>query len=350
MTTPKIENPFKYGTDPELNVIFDKLIGLKKRVDDEFEKAGRIAGFGSGTKYQKLTEAKVVLPDYRGIRTRNVTSWASTKTPLAKIHDEVQAALIEAKEHVDSVEQMNEPLIAHNNEITKQITQIMTSIGVETAYTTYEYATTRSRTKKSVTHSAGYLGDLRRAQPQSNVAAMRYKISDYERDYQSWVTAEKAAENKARIEQDAVTVEKKILGNPELVATLMQAGVNILAEVQKAQPGAKADVIEYCMATAISNVTRKNKYLQLGYYLQLCYENNHGPVAEQHLTSALSSFVPDCDTDREIALHLSGHVANFVNANFLKDGSKCYSFANVYALCNDEASRDLLQKLHTFGY
>lgn len=66
--------------------------------------------------------------------------------------------------------------------------------------------------------------------------------------------SEKDVENKEKIARDEQIVQARIMGNPVLVATLMQAGVNILEEVQKAVSGQKSAVIDYCVAKAIQNV------------------------------------------------------------------------------------------------
>jgi hypothetical protein len=246
----KIPNPFEYSKDPELNLIFDKLIALQARVADKFAKAEKIAGLANATGFVKLHEVTFALPNYRYLRSES--NWSKTK--LEVIDQKVQAAVAEAKKKIEEVEALNAPLVEQNKALVAQVTEMMTRLGIPSSYTTYEYPSSRSKTKKTVYHSAGYLGDLQRNNPTPNTVSKKYELENYIRDYDRWVQSEKDAENKEKVARDESIVQTKILGNPALVGVLMQAGVNILEEVQKAVPGAKADVIDYCVAKAIQNV------------------------------------------------------------------------------------------------
>jgi len=248
--TAKPSNPFEYGKDPELNRIFDNLIALRDKVANQFAKAEKIAGLGSVTNFSPLKDVKLELPNYRYKRTES--NWA--KTSLDQIEKLVRPAIDLARKQIEEVAAENAPLEEQNKVLVTQVVELMTRIGIPARYTTYDYPTTRSRTKKAVEHTAGYIGDLERSRPKSNVQQMKYTLDNYVRDYESWLKTEKEAELKEKIAKDEAAVQKNILGNPTLVATLMQAGVNILEEVQKAIPGQKAEVINYCKAQAISNI------------------------------------------------------------------------------------------------
>ncbi len=249
----KITNPFEYAKDPELNYIFDKLISLQARVAEKFAKAERIAGLGAATGFEKLHNVDYALTNYRNLRSTSDISW-KPKTSLAQIDIIVQQDIKAATEKIAETEALNVPIIEHNKALVQQVTEMMARIGIPTGYTTYEYPTARSKTKKSIPHSAGFLGDLQRANPASNTSSKKYELDSYIREYNRWVQSEKDAEHKENLARDEKIVQVRILGNPELVATLMQAGVNILTEVQSAVPGRKADVIEYCIAKARKNV------------------------------------------------------------------------------------------------
>jgi hypothetical protein len=246
----KIENPFKYGTDPELNRIFDNLLSLQVRVAERFAKAEKIAGLTDVSAFVPLQDVKIDLPNYRYERTRNNYS----KTPLDQIENMVRPAVESARKKIAEIEEANKPLEEQNMKLVAQVKELMARIGIPGTYSTYEYPTSRSKTKKSVTHTAGFVGDLERTRPKSNVQSAKYHLDSFVRDYETWVRAEKEAEHKAKIEKDELAVQKHILGNPVLVATLMQAGVNILEEVQKAMAGQKSEVINYCKARAIANI------------------------------------------------------------------------------------------------
>ncbi len=248
----KKQNPFTYGNDPELYSIFNNLADLQTRVAAQFAKAEKIAGF-TGAKFTPLTEAKIALPNYRNLRDGD-RSWGAKPLPMHAVDEQVDDAVTAARKHLAEVDEINKPILEANLKIKEQVVEMMTRIGIPGTYTTYDYATSRSKTKKSTVHYAGYLQDLDRTIPKSNTSTLKYQIDSFVNDYQRWKKSVIETEEKANIEKDEQTVKTKILGNPILVQTLMQAGVNILLEVQKAVPGKKSDVIDYCLTQAISNV------------------------------------------------------------------------------------------------
>lgn len=344
----KQDNPFKYGVDPELNTIFDKLVDLKNRVASEFAKAEKIAGFGEATRFAPIPEGKITLPNYRELRSPNGSGMWSKKVDMSVVNQQVQEALRLAKEQVAELELAHAPLLIHNKMICDQVTEIMTRLGVASTYTTYELPTARSRTKKAIAHSAGYLGDLTRTCPRSNVSSLRYQITEYERNYDRWVTEQNEADKKERIDKDTEAVNKNILGDPILVATLMQAGVNILDEVRKAVPGEKAGVIEYCVATAINNTINKDMYLKVGYYLLLSRQTT-GPESLVHATNAMNAIVVDKPVDQEIKDSIEAEIAawnpHVAGRRFLADAEWTYS--NVMHLA-DTGLRTLLEALSEY--
>jgi len=340
-------NPFKYGEDPELNRMFDAMVDLKNRVAKQFSDAQQIAGIGADAKFQPVTDAKITLPNYRELR-EPTANWrySSTKVPLAKVDAAVKEGIAAARKHLEEVAELNKPVEKANAELVQQITKLLTRIGIPTSYTTYDYPTSRSKTRKSITHGAGYPADLQRATPMSNVKGLQYSIETYERDYANWVKREQELEQKEALEKDTATVNTKILGNPDLVATLMQAGVNILEAVQDALPGKKADVIGLCVARAISNVTEKNKYFKLGYNLLQAF--NDVSNAKFHAQNALDSFSVISDRDIEIQNQISDFILKIGNVHSdirpFSNKSELF-YRTVLEMANDTANADLLIKL-----
>lgn len=246
-------NPFEYTTDPELHSIFNRMLDLKSRVNASFERAEKIAGFTENMAFQKPTAASVYpfFINYRELY--SPSSWGyKPKKSLADIDVLVKASIKLAQEHLTEIEKLNEPSENHNNKIEKQVIEIMTRLGVPSSYTTYEYPSSRSKTKKSVYHSAGYLSDLSRVCPTSNVSSEKSKLNIYVDDYNRWAADQEVFLKKKQITDDEEAVKQNVLGNPVLVALLMQAGVNVLLEIQQASPGKKLEVIKYSMAQAIS--------------------------------------------------------------------------------------------------
>lgn len=256
MTLDKKNNPFTYGTDPELNRIFDAMIDLKGRVAGQFAKAEKIAGFTTDTKFTPLVQAKIELPNYKTLREPS-SSYYSSKVPMDKVDTQVQAAITAATTHLNEVDALNKPISESNQRIREQVTELMIRLGIPSSYTTYEYPSTRSRTRKSIPHTAGYIGDLQRAVQPSNAASERVRLNSYINDYNKWQVEVAAEEEKAKIERDEATIKSRVLGNPGLVEALMLSGVNILSELATAVPGKKADLVKYCIVKAISNEKSK---------------------------------------------------------------------------------------------
>ena len=258
MTLDKKLNPFPYITDPELNRIFDSLVDLKVRVNGQFAKAEKIAGFTGDTKFTPLAQAKIDLPDYKSLReTPNDRYYSARIVHMATIDAQVQAAVVVANKHLDEIDVINKPIHESNLKIKEQIVELMVRLGIPSSYTTYDYPSSRSKTRKSSTHSAGYLGDLQRVMPTTNLSTERYKLTTYVNDFNRWRVGILEAEEKAKVEKDELTIKTKVLGSPKLVEVLMLSGVNILSELAKAVPGKKAEMVGYCIAQAISNQRAK---------------------------------------------------------------------------------------------
>ncbi len=258
MTLDKKLNPFPYATDPELNRIFDSLVDLKVRVNAQFAKAEKIAGFTGDTKFIPLAQAKIELPDYKTIKNPSSSGFYGSKAvPMATVDTQVAAAVANANKHLDEIDEINKPIHAANLKIKEQVSELMVRLGIPSSYTTYEYATTRSKTRRSVSHTAGYIGDLYRVMPTTNLSTERSRLTTYVNDFNRWRTETLAAEEKAKIEKDELTIKTKVLGSPKLVEVLMMSGVNILSELAKAVPGKKAEMVGYCIAQAISNERAK---------------------------------------------------------------------------------------------
>lgn len=254
----KKDNPFSYSTDPELNRIFDNLCDLTARVKSTLEKADRAVGFAESASFIKMDEIKVELPNYRTLRNPDQYSAWARKNSLdmvkARINEDIE--LIEKKIAEEKIK--NVPIVAHNEAVKKTVTEIMTRLGVTPSYTTYEYATSRSRTKKSVPHTAGYINDLHRCCPVNPVSSAEYKIREYKAEFERWLKAEIEAETKEKIEKDEATFKKYILDDSAIVMSLAKADVNVLEEVKRAMPGKKIEVIRYCISQGIQNLKNKN--------------------------------------------------------------------------------------------
>lgn len=248
--TIKLTNPFEYREDPELNIIFDKMVQLKTRVDATIAKATSVGDIDASQGFVKLNPCKITLLNYKNRRT--ASTWA--KTNLDVIDREVKESIAAAEKTIDEVAALNNPLVENNTKVAAKIKDLMVSLGIPTSYTTYEYATARSRTRTSKTHQAGYIGDLTRAIPVNEVETARYTLKTYIEEYSRWKKAEEDAELKEKIERDDQAFSKYVLNNPTLVENLMRAGVNILSVTQNATTGNKLELVKYSIAQAIVNL------------------------------------------------------------------------------------------------
>lgn len=256
------DNPFKYATDPELNVIFDKLVALKTRVSAEFAKAEKIAGFSEDTTFLPLVECKVTFPSYQTEYQR-----LPIKGRLAKIEQSVREAIEAARTEIIRVENLNAPAIAKNKVIFEQVKEIMKRLGIGDTYSTYELPTSRSRIKRSVSHTAGYLQDLNRVMPKSNVDAVKYQVNDFERNFNSWVARTREAELAEMTKQDESAVQSLLMNKPRTAGALLRCEVNVFNELKNAVPGAKGQIVDFCMAKAYQYVYQLDKSAMLYHYM-----------------------------------------------------------------------------------
>lgn len=247
-----MENPFVYATDPELNVAFDQLVRLKKRTADTLEKATKMAGIGDSQGFVQLNPCPIHLPEYN-IK-RNPYSSYAPKASLASIDEEVRQAIKQAEAKIEEISALNAPLIAQNAQLKNDIITLMTRLGITPSYQTYEYPTSRSRTKKSVNHSAGYTQDLARCMPSDPCSTAKYTLSTYVQNYERWLKAEQEKEIKEKIAKDEDTIRVHVMGNPEMMGLLMTHGVNVLDVMHKALVGKKIDAIKYSAVAAIESI------------------------------------------------------------------------------------------------
>jgi ribosomal protein L20 len=250
----KIENPFDSKTDYEYYQIFNELANLKSRVDIKVKNSEKLFDIQGGLKFLPLAKVEIVLPNFKDMRGSEWSSWSHKSRSFQEIKALVKSAIDIARKNIEEIDIRNKDAVIHNNKVVESVKQLMVSIGVQPTYNSYELPTSRSRTRKSVCHQAGYIGDLSRTCPISNTHEQSKKIDSYLYEFNNWLAVEEEKDKKVQIEKDEDAIKKHVLNNPTLVSTLMHAGVNILSEIQTALPGKKAEVIEYCLVKAIDLV------------------------------------------------------------------------------------------------
>lgn len=252
--TEKITNPFKYTEEPELSRIFDSLTSLRDRVNARFQEANKIAGISAGEGFKKIPEISVPLqPNYRNMRG---DTW--TRQPISKIDETVKEYIASVTRVLDEAEAAEKEIIEHNQEVKKQIIALMTKMGIPSSYTVYEYPSSRSRVKKSMTKTAGYMSDLANLTPSSTVNVHRSRLRDFEHEYNRWKAAELATEEKERIEKDE-KYTAVVLDHPDFVADMLACQVNPLTVLKSALPGKKKETILYCVSLARQYATQNSE-------------------------------------------------------------------------------------------
>ena len=310
MASEKPTNPFAYATDPELNSIFDKLVGLKTRVDGQLMKAERMAGLSDNARFMPLTEAKITLTPVQSLREPSSSYHSRAKVPLAKVEEQARKLIADAREHIAAVDGVNVDAIAHNKNLCQQVTDLLNRIGIANSYTTYELPSPRHKTRQTIPHTAGFVNDLNRVCPKSNTYSLKLQIDEYERRLTAYLDSWRKEEIKEKAEADTRAVEKYIAQKPHIIKLLIKtADIDLLTLLSKAEAGQKSGVIRDAIKEAIDFVLDKNKYLRLAYFLEQNRNDwNDGPVEAER---GLYGFTIEDKTDQEIYDELNGLVINW---------------------------------------
>ena len=341
----KPQNPFEYSKDPELNMMFDKMVALRERVNAQFEKANNIAGLNGEAKFMQLEQVKVALPSFQSLREPN-SSWryGSYKTPLDKVKEQADAAVKAAREEVARVEALNAPAIENNNRLVTQIKDLMTRLGFTEMYSTYEFPTARSRNRKEVRHTAGYIHDIQRVRPHPNTEETKRIINEYESRIAMYINGEKEKEDKERSDADAKVFDQLINNNPQVVEFLMKSGINIMTMLAEAPAGRKRAVIKDALEEVMENALAKDKYLRLAYALE-CNRNdwNDGPNFAE---GGLNSFEVVTKQDEEIYTEISGRIEDWDGDGRVFRDCK-WNYSALYELVEDS---ELIKQVTTAAH
>lgn len=249
----------------------------------------------------KMNDKRLQLSDYiiwRGsydsVTLANSAAWFQYKSYYGNFELlKTVAELDKRKEHILSIIaqygidiklrfEESEVTSKHNKIIQDKIEQIMEKIGVTRVYKIYDYETTRSKTKKWLSKSSGWISDVQRVAPTWN------EYSNYEdkiRELKVKLETEyaKAKDVVVKIEREAATKKKEVEDAHELA--LLRAKYT----PDKAMSG-KWEILEA--------ILEKNKYLRLAHYL----EANRGDWNDGywHAERGLQGFTIETTEDQEI--------------------------------------------------
>lgn len=153
-----------YITNPTdaLNYLTKHIENITKKLDDTYEKP-------------KKLEVYPTLPDilFKNLKDlNNIGHSSSYYNSYGKDHNETKSpeetqtryiSLCKVLDNylptIEDIKIKNEVIIQHNNTVKDKITSIMTSIGIPLNFSERDY-NSRARNPKSITKSAGYIGDI----------------------------------------------------------------------------------------------------------------------------------------------------------------------------------------------
>lgn len=146
------------------------------------------------------------------------------------------------------ITQQNVLIAIHNKSVQDKIKDIMKWVGVSDTYSTYDFATSRSRTKTAQRHSAGYLSDLARVAPTS---PPQIKTTYEWRHYESHANILIDQVQKKEREAKALVAAKE--KQKEMMRLAIKYGVEDIED-------------EWAFKQAI---LKKDKYLRLAHFLNM---------------------------------------------------------------------------------
>lgn len=341
----KLPNPFEYAKDPELNMMFDKMVSLRDRVSQQFEKANSIAGLNGDAKFLPLEQVKINLPSFESLREPN-NSWRyGGKVSLDVVKKQAEDAIVAARAEIARVEALNAENVKNNDTLVQQVKDLMTRLGFSEIYTTYEFPSSRSRNRKEVRHTAGYITDLHRVRPTSNTDAMTRSVNDYESRLAYFLTRAKELEDKEKADSDAKAFEEIVNKQPGLVEFLMECKINIMTRLASAKAGTKRGVVKEALNEVLEDVLSQDKYLHLAYYLE-CNRNdwNDGySFAEQ----GLNGFSIKNDVDQAIYDEINSHIEDWDgDGRVFRDCE--WNYSRLYGMVENAELADRLQKVTNY--
>lgn len=216
----------------------------------------------------------------------------------------------------------NLPAIEANKAIAARVQEFMEEIGMPKSYSERD-TKSRARYPRTITHQAGYLGDLQRHCLTDD--SFTYATSTYERlkrDYDAYaVQAEAEAEAAARKRQlEAEAVIRKRKADMELAAILLRYQLPIDASWN--------DVLEALRS--------KNQRLDLAVAMQQTRGDwSDGPY---RVRDALERFAITTTEDKDIANDILDCLRDFCDGRVFRDTT--WSYDCLYASVEDEVLRN----------
>ena len=212
----------------------------------------------------------------------------------------------------------NLPALEHNKAIAARIEAMMTEAGIPRSYSERD-TTSRARYPKTITHQAGWIGDVARNCITDD--GFVFATSSYERlkkDYTAYAERAKEEakqlEQKAQRERDAELAKRK--ADMELAGMLLRHGLPIESDWD--------DVLEH--------LRKKDQRLDLA----VAMEQTRGDWSEgpYRVRNALDRFQIVTDEDKEIANDVASCLYDFEDGRVFRDTT--WSYGALYASIIDK--------------
>jgi flagellin-like hook-associated protein FlgL len=301
----------KYGT-PEYD-----LENAKKDIDMAIEKVLKIrSDIGSISKVE-------ICPNFPFVSIENAHSQNSSyysnrfdPTNLSHVEKGYENALKKIESVLRSVEEMhsaNEEALKNNKETKQKIVDFMTTIGIPSNYTAYEYPTSRSKTKKPIPKTAAYISDINR-------------VIDLNDSYETRLSEYKSMKDKITKEYEKYKLE---IQKKEAEKIKQEKEDNDRMELARFQ--VKYDSKGY-WDDILDIILNKNKYLRLAHFLLM--NRNDWNDGYHYAECGLDGFDVVDNVDRDIHADISRHIINWDgDGRCFRDTT--YSYNVLFGMVND---------------
>ena len=346
MSDKKIENPFDFREDYSLNKIFDELLKIREENRKLKKKAKTIEGFSNTFEFMPLKSVDISEVDFYKMKFQCEDRWSGrcNTTKLKTVLEQTKQKILA---EIEAVKDYNNNAGDHNSKVFSTIEGAMASLGIERTYTTWDYPNKRSRTKKTVTHESGWVADLRRKLPTSNVSLALSKLSSLEKSVAQFIQDEDKKNKEQKIEQDKKELEKIVLKHPDIFMVLkdIKKDVDLKKRLDERGHNSVSTVKADAVAECLDHILAQDKYLRLGHYLRRNRNDwNEGPDLAE---TGVNGFNPTCEEDHQIVAELTDLIQNWDN-----DG-RCFrdcrfNYDYLFGLVTDKKLLEDLDKLMEF--
>lgn len=296
----------------QLTHIDNKFSDLEKKAETVAKKAVEIKPCGN--KFQYLYDA-FKWKDGFG-RSNDCT----TIEQLDRCLEKAKIAHAAELKRLEEQHALNEPLIKHNKETVAAIKNTMILAGIPESYTTQEYPTSRSRNKKTVHHTAGYVSDIQRFISTGDgydfaIRSCNDQMTRYETEYK------KLKGNIEATERAAAEEKKKRDADRKLIELCIKYGL-------------QSDDSDVDISDVMDEILKRNKYLRLAHFLEK--NRNDWSDGPDYAECGLYGFNVETEQDQEIYDELYHHIDDWQGDGRVFRDCK-WNYTEIYGLVEDEA-------------